>query len=109
VLIGPKIVSSAESFVLMMQQGAKAKLIGDATGGSSGRPMPHPLGNGVTVYLSSWEDELPDGTLLQGNGVHPDISVATLPRFLEQSDAVLEAALNHLRHQDTAANAPVGK
>ena len=64
-LIGPKIASSAESFVLMMRYGAKAKLIGVATKGSSGRPMPHQLGNGVTVYLSSWEDQLPNGTLLE--------------------------------------------
>ena len=97
VLIGPKIVSSAESFVLMMKHGAKAKLIGDVTSGSSGRPMPHELGNGVTVYLPSWEDQLPDGTILQGRGVHPDIVVKTTLRQLQNSDPVLQAALKLLR------------
>lgn len=37
VLIGPKVVSSAESFALMMRYGGKATLVGAATGGSSGR------------------------------------------------------------------------
>ncbi len=97
VLIGPKIGSSAESFVLMMKHGAKAKLIGDVTKGSSGHPLPHQLGNGVTVYLSSWEDLLPDGTLLEGRGVRPDIVIKTKLADLEKSDAVLDAALKFLR------------
>lgn len=96
VLIGPKIVSSAESFVLMMRYGAQATLIGQTTGGSSGRPIPHALGNGVTVYLSSWEDHLPDGTLLQGHGVRPDTTLDVTPRDLMNSDPILEAALKSL-------------
>lgn len=96
VLTGPKIVSSAESLVLMMRYGAGAKLIGQATGGSSGRPVPHPLGNGVTVYLSSWEDHLPDGTMLQNHGVQPDVTVTTTPQELNNSDPALDAALKAL-------------
>jgi hypothetical protein len=97
VLIGPKVVSSAESFVLMMKHGAGAKLFGDATKGSSGRPLPHQLGNGVAVYLPSWEDQLPDGTVIEGRGVRPDFVVKTNPRELRTSDAVLLAALKYLR------------
>jgi hypothetical protein len=97
VLIGPKIVSSAESFVLMMKHGAGAKLIGDVTAGSSGRPMPHRLGNGVTVYLPTWEDQLPDDTLLEGRGARPDLVIKTTLRELEKSDAVLDAALKFVR------------
>lgn len=96
VLIGPKIVSSAESFLLMMRYGAKAKLFGQTTGGSSGRPMPHPLGNGVTVCLSSWEDQLPDGTLLQDHGVHPDITIDATLGDLMNSDPALKAALKSI-------------
>jgi hypothetical protein len=107
VLIGPKVVSSAESFVLMMKYGAKAKLIGDVTRGASGRPMPHQLGNGVTVYLSSWEDQLPDGTLLEGRGVRPDIVVKTTLRDLQNSDAVVEAGLKYLR-KDVDSAKPAG-
>ena len=99
VLIGPKIGSSAESFVLMMKQGAKAKLIGDVTKGSSGRPMKHQLGNGVTVYLSSWEDQLPDGTLLEGRGVRPEVVIKTKLQDFAKSDPVLEVALKYVRGQ----------
>ena len=52
---------------------------------------------GVTVYLSSWEDQLPDGTVLEGRGVRPDTVVKTNLQDLKQSDAVLDAALKHLR------------
>jgi C-terminal processing protease CtpA/Prc len=91
----------------MMKYGAKAKLIGDVTRGASGRPMPHQLGNGVTVYLSSWEDQLPDGTLLEGRGVRPDIVVKTTLRDLQNSDAVVEAGLKYLR-KDVDSAKPAG-
>jgi C-terminal processing protease CtpA/Prc len=97
VLIGPKVVSSAESFLLMMQYGARATLIGQATRGSSGRPVPHDLGNGVVVYLSSWEDQLPNGTPLEDRGVEPDIDVKTTLGGLANSDALLEAALQAVK------------
>ena len=97
VLIGPKVASSAESFVLMMKYGAHATLLGDHTAGSSGRPIPHQLGNAVTVYLSSWEDQLPDGTLLQGHGVPPDVITKTTPRDFQNSDPLILAALRSIR------------
>jgi hypothetical protein len=100
VLIGPKVGSSAESFVLMMKYGAKARLIGDVTKGSSGRPIQHQLGNGVTVYLPSWEDQLPDGSILEGRGVRPDTIIKTKPADFEKSDPVLDAALKYLRGKD---------
>lgn len=105
VLIGPKVGSSAESFVLMMKHGAAAKLVGGVTKGSSGRPMPHQLGNGVTVYLSSWEDQLPDGTVLEGRGVRPDIVIKTTLRDLETSDPTLDAARKPFRGKESRANA----
>jgi hypothetical protein len=108
-LIGPKVVSSAESFVLMMRYGAKATLIGEPTGGSSGRPVPNELGNGVTVYLSSWEDQLPNGTLLEGRGVQPDIQVKTTLRGLANSDAVLETALQAIKELSNDGNGGGGR
>ncbi len=97
VLIGPKVYSSAESFVLMMKLGGKATLVGGETAGASGRPMPHELGNGVTVYLPSWDDELPDGTSLEDRGVQPDVYVRASLDDLQNSDPVLDAALKLLR------------
>jgi hypothetical protein len=104
VLIGPKVGSSAESFVAMMKYGAKAKLIGEPTKGSSGRPMPHPLGNGVTVYLSSWEDQTPDGQMIEGRGIRPDIVIKAKPADLQQRDPVLDTAL--MFHRSAAGASP---
>ena len=97
VLMGAKVVSSCESFVLMMKQDPRCKLIGDVTGGSSGNPRPFDLGNGVTVLLSSWEDQLPDGTVIEGLGVRPDVMVKTTLGELGQRDPVLQSALGTLR------------
>jgi hypothetical protein len=109
VLIGPKVASSCESFVLMARQGLRCKLVGDVTKGSSGNPRPYELGNGVTVFLSSWEDQLPDGTVLEGRGVTPDVAVKTNPAALRQRDGVLEAALASLRKEGgTGASNKVG-
>jgi len=93
VLVGPKVGSSCESFVLMMRQSPRCKLVGGVTKGSSGNPKPHDLGNGVTVFLSSWEDQLPDGTVVEGRGVTPDVEVKTTPGELRRRDAVLEAGI----------------
>jgi C-terminal processing protease CtpA/Prc len=72
-------------------------LVGAQSYGASGNPNPHDLGNDVTVFLSSWQDMLPDGTPLEGRGVTPDVKVDTTPAQLEKSDPVLEAALKLLR------------
>jgi hypothetical protein len=92
VLIGPVVMSSCESFVLMMKQMPGCVLVGEPTQGSSGNPKPHDLGNGVTVYLPSWKDLLPDGTCLEGVGIKPDILVKVRPSEITDKDPVIEAA-----------------
>jgi hypothetical protein len=94
VLAGPGSVSSAESFLLMLRHAADATIIGAPSRGSSGNPKPHDLGNGVTVFLPSWQDLEPDGTLLEGRGVQPNISVTFTGKT---KDEVLDAALSRLR------------
>lgn len=96
VLIGPVCMSSNESFILMMKS-AGATLIGGKTYGSSGNPKPHDLGNGVTVFLPSWKDLFPDGSLLEGVGIAPDIVVETTIEELKSEDAVIDEALKELR------------
>lgn len=96
VLIGRHCMSSNESFILMMKV-AGATLVGEQTYGSSGNPRPHNLPNGVTILLPSWKDLLPDGSLLEGVGIKPDIELKTQPADFEQRDPVLEAGLKALR------------
>ncbi len=94
VLIGPSCMSSNESFVLMMKLGAAATLVGARTFGSSGNPRAVELGNGVSVRLPTWEDSLPDGSVLEGRGIEPDTAVEFLGKG---HDEVLDAALSRLR------------
>lgn len=95
VLMGTANVSSCESFLLMMKQVPGCKLIGEPSGGSSGNPKPQVLSNGVTVFLPSWRDMLPDGTILENRGVAPDIAVGFNSK--PDSDPLIEAALKSLR------------
>jgi hypothetical protein len=96
VLMGQVNMSSCESFLLMMKQSPNCKLIGQKSYGSSGNPKPYELGNGVTVWLPSWKNLLPDGTCLEGRGVFPDIVVSTTERQLKNSDPVIDAAIKYL-------------
>lgn len=97
VLMGEGVMSSCESFVLMMRHGAGAKLVGEKTFGSSGNPKPHKLPNGVMVALPSWKDMQPDGTFIEGKGIAPDIRVKPKKGDFKENDPVIEAALEHLR------------
>lgn len=97
VLMGPANMSSCESFLLMMKQVPDCKLIGERSYGSSGNPQPIGLANGVTIYLPSWRDLLPDGTCFEGQGIEPDLEVKSDDVSAASADAVLEAALRELR------------
>jgi hypothetical protein len=97
VLIGPAVISSCESFALMLKQVPGAVLVGAPTQGSSGNPQPHDLGNGVTVYLPSWREMTPEGAPLEGVGVKPDVDVPAKPEDFAQGDPVIDAALARLR------------
>lgn len=96
VLSGPLCLSSNESFLLMMRQVPNCRLIGDTSGGSSGNPKWHELGNGVAVALPSWQVFLPDGSLLEGHGVKPDIQVSGTAADFQHRDPVLDEALRYL-------------
>jgi tetratricopeptide (TPR) repeat protein len=75
VLIGEQIMSSNESFVLMMKAIPNVKLVGETTRGSSGNPQEIKLPNGVSVMLPSWQACLPDGKCFEGVGIEPDIKI----------------------------------
>jgi C-terminal processing protease CtpA/Prc len=98
VLSGPAVMSSCESFLLMMKTVPGAVIVGAASQGSSGNPQPHDLENGVTVMLPSWKDMTAAGEELAGVGVRPDIEITARPADFKTADPVLEAALTHLRN-----------
>lgn len=97
VLMGPANMSSAESFLMMMQQVGRAHLIGAKSYGSSGNPQPVDLSNGVTVHLPSWIDQDLKGQPIEGRGIKPHLAVDWLATG--DDDPVLDAALQWLRSE----------
>lgn len=97
VLMGPANMSSCESFLLMMRHGAKAKLIGEESWGSSGNPKPIELSCGVTAVLSSWQDFDVDGTMIERRGIEPDVVVKVTAEELRTGDPVIEEGLRRVR------------
>jgi carboxyl-terminal processing protease len=91
------VMSSNESFVLMLRQARDCTVVGQPTFGSSGNPKPHVLANGVTAVVPSWVDLLPDGSPFEGIGIQPDVLVPCTPEDLATKDPILERALAALR------------
>jgi C-terminal processing protease CtpA/Prc len=97
VLTSRYVMSSNESFVMMLQQSKDCTLVGQPTFGSSGNPKPFDLGNGVTLVLPTWQDLRLDGTCIEGEGIAPDVLVECTAEMLQQQDPILERALDLLR------------
>ncbi|MHC5023778.1 MAG: S41 family peptidase [Planctomycetota bacterium] len=96
VLMGPGNLSSAEAFLLMMRQVEGSTLLGMRSGGSSGRPRPVTLPNGVVVRLSSWKAMAADGTAFEGVGIEPDVEFDVEPGALRGGDPTIGRALEWL-------------
>jgi len=75
VLIGPRTFSAAEDFVVVFDYMKRGKLIGSATGGSTGQPLGFDLPGGGTARVCSKKDTYPDGKEFVGIGIMPDITV----------------------------------
>ena len=97
VLTSRYVMSSNESFVLMMKQAKDCVVVGQPTFGSSGNPKPVELGNGVTAFIPTWQDLRLDGTDFEGQGLQPDVLVPCTAKELETSDPILAKALELLR------------
>jgi hypothetical protein len=100
VLMGQGNVSSCERFLLMMKQAPGCTLLGEKSYGASGDPHPHELGNGVTVRVPSWKALQPDGTLIEGQGIEPDVEILATTEQFAAADPVLQAALTLLRSNE---------
>jgi len=74
-LQGPRCLSSAEGFVLMLRGLPGVTTVGLPTGGASGNPAPFELLPGVRVMTSRWRDLLPGGTPFEGKGIEPSVRV----------------------------------
>jgi hypothetical protein len=100
VLMGPKCVSTTESFLLMMREAAGCTLIGEKSYGASGAPRPVELPNGVTVLVPSGQAMDKDGNLIEGKGIQPDIAVNCEKEDFDSADPILARALQFLREEN---------
>ena len=103
VLMSQANISSNEAFLLMMRQAKKATLIGQRSQGSSGNPKSHELANGVQIFIPRWKALRADGSCFEGEGIAPDIEIASNPEQLKTRDPVLEKALSLLRAEGQGA------
>jgi carboxyl-terminal processing protease len=76
VLIGPRTISAAETTALALRGSGQAQLVGAPAQGALSDVLARALPNGWTLTLSNEEYSAPDGTVLEGRGMQPDIAVA---------------------------------
>ena len=94
VLIGRGALSSNESFVAAMRELPNVTLVGDTTGGATGNPSLHPLGEGWQYSLSRWIATTPDGIVIEDNGIPPHVAIPyDRSQFERRVDVVLDSAL----------------
>lgn len=99
VLSGPSVLSSNESFILMMKQLPNATIVGMKTYGSTGNPQPYTLSNGVTIYLPSWQAYTLDGKLIEGQGIEPDIEILTNKEDFQKKDILFEKVVSLIKEE----------
>ncbi len=99
VLTGPATFSAAEDFLVVLKASGRARLVGEASAGSTGQPLAITgLPAGGRARICTKRDTFPDGTEFVGVGVLPDVEVRpTIADVVAGRDAVLERGLAELR------------
>ena len=96
-LTGPQTFSAAEDFAVAFDAMNRGKIMGEATGGSTGQPLQFTLPGGLMGRVCTKRDLYPDGKVFVGVGVQPNITIK--PNIVDiktGKDTVLEAALKYL-------------
>jgi carboxyl-terminal processing protease len=100
VLTSPRTYSAAEDFTVAFDAMDRGRIVGEATGGSTGQPLMFALPGGGTGRVCTKRDTYPDGREFVGVGVQPDVGVAqSLADLRAGRDTVLERALALLRER----------
>ena len=87
-------VSACEDFVEPFKDSGRGVIIGETTEGSSGVPLFHDFGNGMSLKVATKRLYFPDGSEFEGVGIKPDVEVHTTIESLKSGrDVVLEKAL----------------
>lgn len=74
-LTNRRVYSAAEDFTLALRGLPNVTVVGDTTGGSSGKPIVRELANGWTYELSTWIQYTPDRRVVEDVGLAPAVVV----------------------------------
>jgi carboxyl-terminal processing protease len=97
ILINNRNASASERFSACMQSIGRAKVIGEQSSGSVGPSQFKRLPNGATLMYLVAQSSTPDGNVLEGRGVIPDITVSLNRKaLLKGRDTQLERATEYL-------------
>ena len=101
VLTSARTYSAAEDFAVAFDAMQRGRIVGEATGGSTGQPLIVSLPGGIMARICTKRDTYPDGREFVGVGVQPQVVVhPTVADFRVGRDTVLEAALDLARGRD---------
>jgi C-terminal processing protease CtpA/Prc len=99
ILVDRTCFSACEMFAAGLQAAGRALVVGpEASGGGSGGISTSKLPSGARIQFSTAVAWRPDGQIIEGNGVAPDIRMPIRPRDLASGrDRVLERAIKALQ------------
>ncbi len=105
VYAGPLIVlsdigcaSSCEDFLMPLKESRRARILGQASYGSTGQPYMVDFANGMAFRVSTRRVYFPDGSPFEGVGIAPDIEARpTLDDLRHGTDSLLAKALEMAR------------
>jgi len=98
VLICPETVSAAEMFAAGMQVLGRAKAVGQPSAGNTENLYTYKFEDGSRIMLAELAYKLPDGSLIEGRGVIPDLTVqAEWWRYAPGKDPQILAAIDLMR------------
>jgi len=97
VLTSAQTFSAAEDFVAAFDAMHRGITVGETTAGSTGQPLFFQLPGGGSARICTRNDRSSDGTVFEGVGLRPTISVArTIKSIRRSTDIVLERAAGAL-------------
>jgi carboxyl-terminal processing protease len=98
VLVGPGSASGSEVLAAALRDHGRAKLIGEKTFGKGSVNHIRNLSNGGALYVTIARWRTPNGELIEGVGLEPDVPVALTPEDVEANrDTQLFAAIDFLQ------------
>ena len=98
VLIDPETISAAEMFTAGLQVLGRAQVVGMPSAGNTENLRAHEFFDGSRLWLAELAYHLPDGTMIEGQGIMPDQVVdVEWWHFAPADDPQLQAAVAELQ------------